>query len=124
MTENPKQKNQQDKRGGSHQERGGKSRAELAAAARMLPESEKDQLIPPIGHIIFTFIQTAKDKTKRLVFQVSHRYPAKARFTCELLGSMDEPRPEAARVAPADPNEPITLDVHDGVIGGGSKFNR
>jgi hypothetical protein len=104
-----------------------KSLGELAAEARSLKDEAKERLIPPVGHIVYSIIQGPEGTWRRLAFRVSHRNIGKARCTIELLGWANEPRPEDAELVPdarQDPPGTVTLDVHDGVIGGGARFKR
>jgi hypothetical protein len=105
----------------------GRSLEELAAESRMLKEEAKERLIPPVGHIVYSILQGPDGSWRRLAFRVSHRNIAKARCTIELLGWANEPRPDKAELVP-DPRPAkegtVTLDVHDGVMGGGTEFKR
>ena len=123
MKDSPPPRNQPEKAGDSPTRTSGKSPGELAAEAKQLPMDIKERLIPPMGHIIYTIMQSVDGRWRRLAFRVSHRNVGKARATIELLGWANEPHPTKAQVYPADTKPgTVTLDVHDGVIGGGSKF--
>lgn len=104
----------------------GKSPGQLAAEFRALPTEVKDRYLPPLGHIIYSILQGPEGAWRRLAFRVSHRNVPKGRVTIEVLGWADEPHPEKVRIGP-DPRPEgeagtVTLDVHDGVIGGGARF--
>lgn len=109
----------------SARERVHKTHQELAREARALDAKIKERLLPPLDHLMYTILQGPEGKWRRLAFRVSHRNVGQARVTIELLGWADEPRPDKAVLAPATPADPdgtVTLDVHDGVIGGSTRF--
>jgi len=107
-------------------ETSGKSPGQLAAEFRALPSEVKDRYLPPLGHIVYSILQGPEGTWRRLAFRVSHRNVPKGRVTIEVLGWANEPHPNKVRIGP-DPRPEseagtVTLDVHNGVIGGGSEF--